>query len=70
MAPADGTEADQLLKDANLALSRAKEEERGRYRFFEKEMDARMRRATSSSATCAARSPTASSNSTFSRCST
>jgi len=43
LAPADGTDADQLLKDANLALSRAKEEERGRYRFFEKEMDARMR---------------------------
>ena len=43
LAPADGTDADQLLKDANLALSRAKEEERGRYRFFGKEMDARMR---------------------------
>jgi predicted signal transduction protein with EAL and GGDEF domain len=43
MAPGDGTEADQLLKDANLALYRAKEEERGNYRFFEKEMDARMR---------------------------
>jgi diguanylate cyclase (GGDEF)-like protein len=43
MAPADGTDAGQLLKDANLALYRAKEEERGRYRFFEKEMDARMR---------------------------
>jgi diguanylate cyclase (GGDEF)-like protein len=43
MAPGDGTEADQLLKDANLALYRAKEEERGKYRFFEKEMDARMR---------------------------
>jgi len=43
MAPGDGTEADQLLKDANLALYRAKEEERGQYRFFEQEMDARMR---------------------------
>jgi diguanylate cyclase (GGDEF)-like protein len=43
MAPGDGTGADQLLKDANLALYRAKEDERGRYRFFEKEMDARMR---------------------------
>jgi predicted signal transduction protein with EAL and GGDEF domain len=42
MAPADGTDADQLLKDANLALYRAKEEERGKYRFFEREMDARM----------------------------
>ena len=43
MAPGDGTDADQLLKDANLALYRAKEEERGNYRFFEREMDARMR---------------------------
>ena len=43
MAPGDGTDADQLLKDANLALYRAKEEERGKYRFFEQEMDARMR---------------------------
>jgi predicted signal transduction protein with EAL and GGDEF domain len=43
LAPACGTDHDQLLKDANLALYRAKEEERGRYRFFEKEMDARMR---------------------------
>src|SRR5262249_44018204 len=43
LAPGDGTDADQLLKDANLALSRAKEEERGKYRFFETEMDARVR---------------------------
>jgi predicted signal transduction protein with EAL and GGDEF domain len=43
MAPGDGTDADQLLKDANLALYRAKEEERGKYRFYEREMDARMR---------------------------
>ncbi len=43
MAPADGTDAAQLLQDANLALSRAKDEERGSFRFFEKDMDARMR---------------------------
>jgi diguanylate cyclase (GGDEF)-like protein len=43
MAPGDGTDADQLLKHANLALHRAKQEERGHYRFFEKDMDARMR---------------------------
>jgi diguanylate cyclase (GGDEF)-like protein len=43
MAPGDGTEADQLIKHANLALHRAKQEERGHYRFFEKDMDARMR---------------------------
>jgi diguanylate cyclase (GGDEF)-like protein len=43
MAPCDGTDADELLKHANLALSRAKEEERGTYRFFETAMDARVR---------------------------
>jgi diguanylate cyclase (GGDEF)-like protein len=43
MAPGDGEEAELLLNNANLALSRAKQEERGRYRFFEKEMDARVR---------------------------
>ena len=43
MAPADGTDANQLLKDADLALHRAKQEARGRYCFFEKDMDARMR---------------------------
>jgi len=43
MAPGDGDDADQLLKNGNLALYRAKQEERGRYCFFEKDMDARMR---------------------------
>ncbi len=43
MAPGDGTDADQLIKHANLALHRAKQEQRGHYRFFEKDMDARMR---------------------------
>ena len=42
LAPADGAEADQLLKNADLALYRAKAEGRGTYRFFEREMDARM----------------------------
>lgn len=42
LAPADGAEADQLLKNADLALYRAKAEGRGTYRFFESEMDARM----------------------------
>ncbi len=41
-APADGTAADQLLKNADLALYRAKADGRGTYRFFEPEMDARM----------------------------
>jgi diguanylate cyclase (GGDEF)-like protein len=43
MAPGDGTDVDQLIKHANLALHRAKQEQRGHYRFFEKDMDARMR---------------------------
>jgi predicted signal transduction protein with EAL and GGDEF domain len=42
LAPTDSTEADQLLKSADLALYRAKAEGRGTYRFFEHEMDARM----------------------------
>ncbi|AWN36001.1 putative bifunctional diguanylate cyclase/phosphodiesterase [Methylobacterium radiodurans] len=42
MAPGDGTEADALLKNADLALYRAKLDGRATYRFFEPEMDARM----------------------------
>ncbi|MGA0593935.1 putative bifunctional diguanylate cyclase/phosphodiesterase [Enterovirga sp. CN4-39] len=43
IAPTDGTDADTLLKNADMALYRAKAEGRGRYRFFEPEMDTRMR---------------------------
>jgi diguanylate cyclase (GGDEF)-like protein len=42
MAPADGQEPDILLKNADLALYRAKADGGGTYRFFEREMDARM----------------------------
>lgn len=41
MAPADGTEPDRLLKNADLALYGAKANGRGTYHFFEPEMDAR-----------------------------
>ena len=39
-APDDGTDSDQLLRKADLALYRAKSEGRNRYRFFEAEMEA------------------------------
>lgn len=46
LSPADGDAADQILKSADLALYRAKNEGRDGYRFFEAEMDitARTRR--------------------------
>ena len=43
IAPGDGNEADQLLKNADMALYRAKGEGKGTFRFFEAEMDARAR---------------------------
>jgi diguanylate cyclase (GGDEF)-like protein len=42
VAPGDGVDCDQLLKNADLALDRAKREGRGVYSFFEPEMDAHM----------------------------
>ena len=42
LAPADGSDADALLKHADLALYRAKAEGRGTYRFFEPAMNAQM----------------------------
>ena len=42
MAPADGSEPDQLLRNADMALYRAKAEGRGTYHFFQSDMDAQM----------------------------
>jgi diguanylate cyclase (GGDEF)-like protein/PAS domain S-box-containing protein len=43
IAPEDAVEPDLLLKNADMALYGAKADGRGTYRFFEAEMDARMR---------------------------
>ena len=41
MAPGDGDESEKLLKHADMALSRAKNDARGTFSFFEAGMDAR-----------------------------
>ena len=43
IAPDDGTDIDQLMKNADMALYGAKAVERGTYHFFAAEMDARMK---------------------------
>jgi diguanylate cyclase (GGDEF)-like protein/PAS domain S-box-containing protein len=41
MAPGDGDDSEKLLKNADMALSRAKTDSRGTFSFFEAGMDAR-----------------------------
>jgi diguanylate cyclase (GGDEF)-like protein len=41
VSPGDGDDSEKLLKNADLALSRAKNDFRGTFSFFEAEMDAR-----------------------------
>jgi diguanylate cyclase (GGDEF)-like protein/PAS domain S-box-containing protein len=41
MTPDDGDESEKLLKNADMALTRAKTEQRGTFSFFESGMDAR-----------------------------
>lgn len=43
LSPSDASEADELMKRADLALYRAKADGRGTFRFFEASMDARMK---------------------------
>jgi diguanylate cyclase (GGDEF)-like protein/PAS domain S-box-containing protein len=43
LSPNDGTDVDQLLKCADMALYGAKSDGRGTFRYFEPEMDARMK---------------------------
>jgi diguanylate cyclase (GGDEF)-like protein len=43
LAPADGTDANDLLKNADMALYGAKAAGRGSYKFFEPKMDAHMK---------------------------
>ena len=42
IAPTDGLDVDQLLKNADMALYRAKSQGRGTFSFFEQEMDIRL----------------------------
>ncbi|RYD89797.1 MAG: EAL domain-containing protein, partial [Sphingomonadales bacterium] len=43
LLPRDGADADELLKNPDMALYRAKQDGKGDYRFFELDMDRKMR---------------------------
>ena len=42
IVPDDGTDVDEIIKNADMALYRSKADGRGRYEFFEPQMNARM----------------------------
>jgi diguanylate cyclase (GGDEF)-like protein len=69
VAPRNGTEADQLLRNADMALYRAKAERRGTWRWFEPEIKPTPRRGETWNSTCARRRKTRRSSFTISRCS-
>lgn len=69
IGPIDGATGDLLLKNADLALYRGKQDGRGVFRFFEPHWTPPHAVAGSWSSTCARRSAAVSSSSTTSRCS-
>ncbi len=44
LSPGDGTSSAELMRNADMALYRAKEDGRGTHRFFEREMDQQVQR--------------------------
>ena len=67
MAPRDGSDADQLMKNADLALYRTKADGRNGYSFFKPEMDAHVQVRRSSRPICARPSRRTISSSSISR---
>ena len=61
---------DELIRQADVALYRAKQDGRGRFRLFEPEMDAEVQARQDSSGSCGTHSSEASSRFTTSRNST
>jgi diguanylate cyclase (GGDEF)-like protein len=70
LAPDHGAEVDQLMKNADLALYKAKAEGRDAFRFFEDAMGSRRAAVAPTRSSCATPSPTRNSSCTTSRLST